>query len=79
MVFGDVESLEIAPARLDFWALGDLVTHADENVLEGLAHLGHEVQVPCQAPGQHLGEVEAVGREPFRSGEGGQLCPPGLG
>ena len=67
MVFGDVQSLEVAPARFDFGTLCDLVSHAYEDVFERLSHLGHEMEVTCQATRQHLGQVQVVGRKPLSS------------
>ncbi len=67
MVLGDVQRLEVAPARFDLGALGDLVSHAYEDVFERLAHLGHEMEVTCQATRQHLGQIQAVRGKPLGS------------
>ena len=64
MVLGDVESLEVAPARLYLGTLRDLIAHADEHVLERLTRLGDQVQVAGETTRQDFGQIEAVGREP---------------
>ncbi len=63
MARGDVERLEVVPVGLGFRTLGHGEAHADEDVLELGLGLGDEVQVAGSGPGQHLGQVEALGLE----------------
>ena len=73
-----VESLEIVPVVLHLGAFGDLETHGDEDVLQFVADLGHEMGM---APGD--GRAQALGQRPVAGGEkpGGfaQVEPLGTG
>ncbi len=72
----DVEGLEVVPVRLHLRPLGDLVAHADEDVLQLFADLGDEVEVAGERAGSHFREIEPVGRQPVRPGRPGKLGAP---
>ncbi len=75
MILGNVERLEVAPAGLDLGALGYLVSEADEHVLERLADLGDEVQMPAEPTREHLGQIETVRGEPLGPRRRRKLLP----
>ena len=79
MILGDVESFEIAPARLYLGTFRDLVAHADEDVLERLPRLGDQVQVARETPRQDFGQIEMVSREPRGPNGREQLGSPAVG
>ena len=61
-----VEGLEVVPVGLHLGALGDLEAEADEDVLEALPRLGHEVGPTTRRLAGELGEVEALGLDAAR-------------
>ena len=79
-----VERLEVVPVRLGLGALGDGEAHADEDVLELVPGLGHQVEVATRRAARHLvgddlGQVEAVRpqrRGPLGLGQLGRGGPP---
>ena len=79
MILRDVERFEVAPTGLDLGAFGDLVAHADEDVLERLTNLGDQMQVAGKTTRQHLGQIQAVGRETCDPRGGDELSAAAFG
>ena len=48
----NVQCLEVVPVTFNLWPLGDLVSHADEDIFELLPDLGHEVEVSGERAGR---------------------------
>ncbi len=63
MIGGSVEGLEVVVLGLHLGPLGDLVAHADEDVLDLPLGLGDEVQAPQRRRPAGKGDVDAVALE----------------
>ena len=75
MIGRRVEGLEVVVLGLDFRPLGDLVAHADEDVLDLPLGLGDEMQTSQRRRPAGKGDVDAVALQPVQPTPGSPAPP----
>ncbi len=78
VIGGDVQGVEVEPLRLDLGALGNLVTHGDEHVLDPLHECGQRVPGAARTSIGGQGDVDGLLDEHPLVALGGQDDLPGL-